>query len=559
MNFNSKIVSSLEKCYLKSDITKFTELCEEKIFKNQKYSFQLLCYYGDDWQIALKPVVVGDLAKYVTVREVVNIPSELPTYERCADEDTPTAPGLYPDLLRPLKYNGNMRLQKNQSRALWFVLDPKGEITGEHTLKIKVQRVGTSLKGLADMDEILAEHEIKFDIKDIEIPEQELKFTQWFYADCLADYYNVEVFSDRHFEICENFMRTAVQNGRNMMMLPLLTYALDTYRGGERTTVQLIDVYKDGDSYTFGYNNLDRWLDICNRLGVKYYEIAPVFSQWGADSTPKVVAYENGEKKTIFGWGTNPLSKEYNTFVRAFLKGFIDHMKARGEDKKCWFHISDEPNTEQLEQYMKVRNSIIDLIEDYENLDALSHYEFYEQGLVKNPVPATVAIEPFIENKVPNLWCYYCGGQCDGVSNCHFAFPLARVRSLGMQMFKYNVTGFLQWGYNFYNNQWSYDRLDPFTNSDGESFMPSGDMYMVYPAPDGTAWESTRLRALYEGMEDMRVMQLAESICGKEAVVKAIEDIFGEIKFNKCATKSDTMLAIRRAVNQMVFDKMLNA
>ena len=553
MNFKSKIVSSLEKCYLKTDISKFTEIKEEKIFKNQKYSFQLLCQYSDEWQIALKPIIEGDLAKYVTVREVVNVPSEMPTYEHCGDEDTPTAPGLYPDLLRPLKYRGTLRLQKNQSRALWFDIDPKCEIVGEHMLNIKLQRVGTTSKGLSDMDEILAECQIKFDIKDIEIPEQELKFTQWFYADCLADYYNVEVFSDRHFEICENFMRTAVENGRNMMMLPLLTYALDTYYGGERTTVQLVDIYKNGEEYTFGYENLDRWLDMCNRLGVKYYEIAPVFSQWGADNTPKVVATENGEKKIIFGWGTNPLSKEYNTFVRAFLKGFIDHMKARGEDKKCWFHISDEPSTEQLEQYMKVRNSIIDLIEDYENLDALSHYEFYEQGLVKNPVPSTISIEPFIENNVPDLWCYYCGGQCDGVSNCHFAFPLSRVRFLGTQMFKYNIKGFLHWGYNFYNNQWSYDQLDPFANSDSESFVVSGDPYMVYPAPDGTAWESTRLRALYEGMEDMRVMALAENLCGKDTVVKAIEDICGDIKFNKCVTKTDIMMKIRRTVNEMIF------
>lgn len=555
MGFSSRIVSSLEKCFLTSDINKFTEVKEEKIFKNQKYSFQLLCHFEDGWQIAVKPVVEGTLADYITVREVVNIPAELPTYPHCNPLPEIHEPGLYPDLLRPLKYRGSLRLMPTQSRALWFDIDPKGEVTGDHTVKIKLMRVGITSKGLEPTDEVMAEHELKIDIKDVALPEQSLMFTQWFYADCLADYYNVEVFSDRHFEICESFMRTAVENGRNMLMLPLLTYALDTHWGGERTTVQLIDVYKDGDGYTFGYDNLDKWLDMCNRLGVKYYEVSPFFSQWGADSTPKVVATVNGEKKTIFGWGTNPISPEYNTFIRAFITGFLNHMKARGEDRKCWFHISDEPVTEQLEQYKAVRNSIYDLLEDYDMLDAISHYEFCEMGLIKSPVPKTQGIEPFLKNNVPNLWCYYCGGQCDGVSNCHFAMPLARVRSLGMQMFKYDIKGFLHWGYNYYNNQWSYEHLDPFASSDGESFAASGDTYMVYPAPDGTAWESTRLRALYEGMEDMRAMQLAEMLCGKEAVVKAIEDICGEVKFNKCVQDSDTMLKIRRTVNQMTFDK----
>lgn len=556
MSFSSKLVSSLEKCFLNSDINEFTELKEEKIFKNQKYSFQLFAHFEDGWQIALKPVIEGDLADYITVREVVNIPSELPTYPNCSDMPKVHEPGLYPDLLRPLKYEGALRFHSCQSRALWFDLDPKCQITGEHTVKIKLMYVQMTSKGLTLTDEIMAEHEIKIDIKDVAIPEQELKFTQWFYADCLADYYNVEVFSDRHFEICENFARTAVENGRNMLMLPLLTYALDTHWGGERTTVQLIDVYKDGDNYTFGYDNLDRWLDMCNRIGVKYYEVSPFFSQWGADSTPKVVATVDGKKKTIFGWGTNPVSVEYNTFIRAFITGFLNHMKARGEDQKCWFHISDEPITEQLEQYKTVRNSISDLLEDYNVIDAISHYEFYEMGIIKTPVPKTMDIEPFLENNVPDLWCYYCGSQCDGVSNCHFAMPLARVRSIGMQMYKYNIKGFLHWGYNYYNNQFSYDRLDPFANSDGESFAASGDTYMVYPAPDGTAWESTRLRALYEGMEDMRVMSLAETLCGKEKVIAAIENLCGEVKFNKCVNDANLMLKIRRTVNQMVFDSM---
>lgn len=559
MSFSSRLVSSLEKCFLTSDISKFTEIKEEKIFKNQKYSFQLVARFEGSWQVAFKPVVEGDLAPYVTIREVVNIPAEMPTYPHCTPLPKVHEPGLYPDLLRPLKYRGTFRLHPMQSRALWIDIDPRCEITGEHVLKVKLLKVGITSKGFTPTEEVAVEHEMKIDIKDVEIPEQTLKFTQWFYADCLADYYDVEVFSDRHFEICENYAKKAVEFGRNMLMVPLLTYALDTYGGGERTTTQLIDVYKDGDNYTFGYENLDRWLDMYKRIGVKYYEISPVFSQWGADNTPKVVATVNGEKKTIFGWGTNPLSAEYNTFIRAFLSGFIAHMKERGEDHKCWYHVSDEPIAEHFEQYKKVRDSIYDLVGEYETLDAISHYEFYESGLSKNPVPKTMVVHEFFEKGAKDIWTYYCGGQCTNVSNCHFAMELARVRCLGTQMFKYNTQGFLHWGYNYYNNQWSYDKVDPFAVSDAESFAASGDAYMVYPAPDGTPWESTRFRALYEGMEDMRVMQLAEKLCGKEAVVKAIEDIVGEVRFDKCVLESDTMMAIRRAVNEMVFDAIHNS
>lgn len=47
------------------------------------------------------------------------------------------------------------------------------------------------------------------------------------------------------------------------------------------------------------------------------------------------------------------------------------------------------------------------LIEGYPMLDALSNYEFYEQGLVDRPVAATNHIEPFLEQNVPELWAYY--------------------------------------------------------------------------------------------------------------------------------------------------------
>ena len=136
MNFSSKLVSSLEKCFLRSDITEFTELKEEKIFKNQKYSFQLVANFDDNWQVAFKPVVEGDLAPYVTIREVVNIPAEMPTYPHCTPLPKVHEPGLYPDLLRPLKYRGTFRLHPKQSRALWFDIDTKGESLANTHLKL---------------------------------------------------------------------------------------------------------------------------------------------------------------------------------------------------------------------------------------------------------------------------------------------------------------------------------------------------------------------------------------------------------------------------------------
>ena len=557
-DMQTKIVSSLEKCFLTSDIQSFTALTKEAIFKNQEFSFQLLIYsediFGAYAKLEIVPEIESELASCITMREVVNIPCEMPVLPTADEGIVCGKPGLFPDLLRPLKYDGVMRIPHQQCRALYFTVKPEGKFVGDFDITIKLYKAKYD-RGLKK-SEFACEEKLALSIKDAMLPPQELMVTQWFHADCLADYYNVPVFSDRHFEICESFIKTAVAGGRNMLLLPLLTYSLDIHPGGYRTTVQLIDVYKNGDGYTFGYDNLDRWLDMCNRNGIKYYEVCHLFSQWGATATPKVMAYENGEYKRIFGWDTDPLSDEYKTFLRSFIKGFIDHMKERGEDKKCWFHISDEPITEHIPQFKAVKAIIGDLIEGYHHIDALSHYEFYEQGLVETPVPATCAIKPFIENNVPDLWCYYCGNHDRGVSNTQLSMSLARTRSIGIQMFKYNIKGFLQWGYNFYNNCLSYDMVDPYLDSCGEGFVPGGDTYAVYPAPDGTPYESIRFRAFYEAMEDMRAMNYAQSLYSHEEVVAAIEEIAGTVVFDKCILDSDTMLRIRRKIDEMIFDKL---
>ncbi len=111
----------------------------------------------------------------------------------------------------------------------------------------------------------------------------------------LSDYvtfhtvHNVPVWSERHWEVIENFAKVAVKNGINMLLTPVFTPPLDTAVGGERLTTQLVGIKKSGNRYTFNWKLLDRWIEMCNRIGVKYFEISHLFSQWGATHAPKIM------------------------------------------------------------------------------------------------------------------------------------------------------------------------------------------------------------------------------------------------------------------------------
>lgn len=543
----SKIISSLEKAFLNQRTEDFKTLEFLSGLKNERISFQLI-YRPEGENEAIRDsayvTLSGDLAKYAQVRAVELIPSAMPVYsERVDDNYLSYEPGLYPDLLLPVAKD-MVLFNRDELRSIWITIDTKGEYFGNSELSVTL----TS----KDRGCVLLEEKLKIKIINKELPPQKLMYTQWFHADCLAVYYGCEVLSERWWGIVENFVSAAVRNGINMLLTPIFTPPLDTAVGGERPTVQLIDVKKTRDGYEFGFDNLDRWLDICRRQGIKYYEIAHFFTQWGAAHAPKVMAEVDGEYKRIFGWDTDAVSPEYTSFLRQLITEFLGHMKALGEDKKCFFHISDEPRPEHLEQYLLSRNSIIDLLEGYTVMDALSNYEFYDKGVVSTPIPANNHILPFLENKVEGLWTYNCCSQTQEVSNRFFAMPSYRTRCIGYQMYRFGIVGFLHWGFNFYYSRHSVDFVNPYQESAGRGAWPSGDPYSVYPAPDGSAYDSLRAVCFHDAIQDIRAFELCESLCGKEKTISALEEILGEISFLKCPTSADPLLMAREKINSMI-------
>lgn len=547
----SKIVSSLENCFLDSSFESFAPMGKITALRNERFSFQYVCLLEgneEPFRRTLTPKIEGELAAFATLREVRSVPVTMPVIPGVQNDNyLRTTPGLYPDILYPLVYDGSVYTVKTQLKSIWVELDLRDVAdrvpVGESTLRLSYYDGETEVTSAETCVEII----------DARLPKQELIFTEWFYCDCLADYYHCEVWSERHWEIVENFARVAKSNGINMILTPVFTPSLDTRIGGERPTTQLVGVTKTSDGYAFDYTLLDRWIDMCDRVGFEYYEIAHFFTQWGAKHAPKVMAYVDGEYRKIFGWDTDATSDEYVGFLRAFIKDFLAYMKAKGYDKRCYFHISDEPSADQLPYYKAAKDSIADLLDGYVIMDALSNYEFYSEGVVSTPIPCNDHITPFIENKVQGLWTYYCSSQWKNVSNRFISMPSYRNRSIGMQMYKYDIVGFLHWGYNFFNTCGSFRTLDPFGDTCGFDWVPAGDTCSVYPGSDGCALESIRIAVFYDSIQDMSAMKLAESLCGKNAVVRAIENAFGgEITFAKCALSSQQMTAVRKAVNDLI-------
>lgn len=552
----TKITSSLEKIFLDEKIENYPTLERITALKGERVCVQYAYIYDNTeeeqrliYPYRLKPVISGSLAEYATIRNVRHVPVPMPVNPAGMDDNyLRTAPGLFPDILEDLRYDGKVTLTAFALSALWIEIEiPENISAGEHTLTVTLncENYGTGVNTMT------------VDVIDAVLPKEDIYFTQWFHCDGLAQYYNVDVWSDKHWEIVENYARVAVKNGMNMILTPVFTPPLDTAVGGERLTTQLVGVTVEAGKYTFDFTLLDKWIEMCDRIGMKYLEISHFFTQWGAAHAPKIMATVDGEYKKIFGWETEATGAEYSAFLRQFVTELIAHLKSSGNDTRCFFHVSDEPGLAHLENYKAAKAIIADLLEDYKIMDALSKIDFYNTGALNNPIPSNNHVHDFIDAKVPGLWTYYCVSQWKDVSNRYQSMPAWRNRSIGMQIYKYNIVGFLHWGYNFYNNQFSDSPINPYLETTCDFAFPAGDAYSVYPGPDGECLESTRQKVFYEALQDIKAMKLCETLYSHDEVVAAIEEVFGkELRFDTCTKDAGTMLAIREKINMMIKEKV---
>lgn len=535
--------SSLSKIFLDGNSDEH-KINRGSTLQGERYCLQL-AYYADDCIYAECSININsELKEHIKTYRVINVPVMLANYPWSDDAFLRREAGLYPDLLEPC--GDLIALAPKQWQSLWFEVEiPEDFKGGIYPIEVTLSITGNP--------ECFSSNTFELEVIPVQLPKQELIHTEWFHCDCLADYYRTEVFSETHWQIIENYISTAARYGVTMILTPLFTPPLDTEVGGERPTVQLVDVKYENGKWFFDFHKLRRYIDIALKNGINRFEFPHLFTQWGAKATPKIMVTQDGKFIRRFGWDVPSNSPDYVDFLTALLPAVKEYMQNLGLLNNCYFHISDEPQPDQIEQYAIARNLVVPLLEDCHIIDALSDYEFYENGLIKTPIPSNDCVEQFIEKGVEERWTYYCCGQVQKVSNRMVAMPSYRNRIIGMQMFKYDIKGFLHWGYNFWYNRFSRRLLNPFICTDADKAFPTGDAFLVYPAHDLTAMPSIRLMVFAEGLQDMRALSLLAQLTSFEETVSFIDSqLESPLTFSHYPHSAKEFFELRESVNQKI-------
>ena len=539
-----KTLSSLEKLLPGAECTA-EEYASATALQGEVFSFQIAFKgYGRGAAIRISKSDCGGLEKYVRIRRVGLAPSELPCYPDHDENVLACTPGLFPDPLYPLPEAGAVRAYHDQWRSVWITVTiPENLTAGAYGLRFEIDDLQNRFS-----------RSLEFSLQVVEgrLPEQQLINTHWFHADCLAGYYGLDIFSDEHWTRIEQQFRNCTAHGINMILTPVFTPPLDTAVGGERPTTQLVKVKKTGETYQFDLSMLGRWIDLAIACGFSYLEISHLTTQWGAEFCPKIIAEIDGEEQKIFGWHTKALSAEYLDFLDQLLPELDAFFSNRGVRDRVYFHVSDEPGLQHLDQYRRIAEEIRNRLQGYQFIDALSSVEFYRTGAVPTPIPANNHIEPFVGENIDRRWTYFCCSQYKEVPNRFFSMPSARNRIMGFLMYKYRIDGFLQWGYNFYYSQYSTEEINPYAVTDALGAFPSGDAFLVYPGKGGPL-DSIRHEVFFEAIQDLGTLQLLESLSSRDEVLTLLEGGLSEpLSFTCYPADAEWLLDMRERINRKI-------
>ena len=511
--FEIKTLSAMEKVF--PNKTPKTVEKSGICLKNSRYNFQI-ALNGKARKYFCKIKVEGALADFITVREVQNVPVNFAFPEYNEDKFVLSKKaGLFPDLLTPITAVG-FPIYVDQWKAFYLTVTPIEDRllpVGKHEIVISALDVG----GI-----VLAKTTYRLEVLNEVLPDLPIFNINWMHYDCISDYYGVKVFSEKFDKILDEYVKNLLIHGVNSIFVPLFTPPLDTAKGKERKTAQLVKVNVSRDKYEFDLEPLRAFIRRMRSLGVKYFEFSHLFTQWGGTACPKVIATENGKEKRIFGWDTPSDSKEYIGFLTELLPKIVKLTEEEGIKNNCFWHITDEPSETAIPLYSKLKEIVQNLVGDMEIIDALSEYAFYEKKLVTIPVVETPKFKDF-QNRCDKFAVYYCCTVQENLSNRFISLPGVRTRIIGLQCYLHSVVGFLHWGYNFWNSSVSIEPINPWLVNDAVGAFPAGDGFVVYPGEKGPL-DSIRFEILSDGWQDYRIALLAESYSDKATIQAILEE-----------------------------------
>jgi len=406
-------------------------------------------------------------------------------------------PGLAPD---PLLTDTHVISVPFASRSFWITLNIPAEMQpGNYKLKI-----------ILTWDNKKEKTELPLSVRIAPLvvqPRKNFHVIHWWRGEATWNYYKTEMFDDRWWQLTKAQIGDMLDHGSDVINVPVLFLLKPVFK--RPCQLLIVDEPSPG-KYKFDWSRVEQFMTMCKELGVKKFEWTHLWVYWGVKNPTRIYKKVNNEYVTLWPPDISGFSDTFINFLKQFLPEFHKFLLKQRVLQDSYFHLSDEPGHEDIENYRKAQKILKELAPwMHPIMDALSNIEYGREHLVDIPIPQLPGAKAYIDEKIPH-WVYFCTSPRGKYLNRFYDTPLPKLRMAGWLFYHLKADGFLHWGYNYWNKLESEEPLDPFTHGDAGFYpeIPFGDPFVVYPGPEGPL-SSVRWEVFAESLQDYAILQSA--------------------------------------------------
>jgi hypothetical protein len=432
---------------------------------------------------------------------------------------------LSPDVLDTLQ---SFSITPRTSRPVWITIDvPENVGAGKYTASVRIKAVKHSDKTF----------QININVLDQTLPQP----AEWqFYLDLwqnpfsVARYHNVELWSDKHFEIMKPLMKMLAYAGQKT-----ITATINKRPWGGQTEdpyESMVEWKKlENGGWDYNYTIFDNWVQFMMDLGIKKqincYSLVP----WGNE-----FYYFDEKIGQEVKLKAEPGSTEYAELLTPFLTDFRSHLEQKGWNKITRLAM-DERAPDEMKAMLKLVGDIapefgISLADNHKS------YKLYPNQLKDLSVAfgATIDEPDLAYRKTNNMISTYYLCCTNDFPNTYTFSPPAEGIYIAWYAMAANFDGFLRWSY----NNWV---ADPLIDSRFRTW-PAGDCAIVYP----DARSSVRFEMLRDGIEDAEKIRILREQFMENKQIEKLQELNDLVtSFNSTDKPKNTEMMIREAQNNL--------
>ncbi|SDN97278.1 protein of unknown function [Paenibacillus sp. yr247] len=397
--------------------------------------------------------------------------------ESAAGYTSRLAPFRVYDAMKPLTENSLTRSGTEALYCCWKIPADSvpGMYTGELTISINEEKIFIP---------------VSIEVFAATVPEKEtLSVINWFILSHMAGRHNLELWSESHWAMIRRYGELMRRSRQTHFWV----------------TMETIDFEQTDDGkYHFCFDKAERLIRLFLELGFTHIEGGMVAVRKQFNDSEFIIRNHGRTIKAI--------SSEGFAYISQYLTAWRKFLVENGWLTITVQHVADEPTEKCAQEYRILSGIVRKFMPGVPLIEAVEIFDL--EGSVDIWIPKSHYYEKHrhefekVRALGDKLWFYTCCFPGGYYMNRLLDMPLLRTRYLHWGNYKYNLEGYLHWGFNYYlRDQDPFEQSSPVLTDLSASRLPPGDTHIAYPGEDGP-WGSVRLEAMRAGIEDYELLML---------------------------------------------------